>query len=202
MCADTHTHKCNTERHTHTHTQALSVTASACHVWGYGMINHTLYRWPHWGEKGRRGKLSSVCSASISHFFLFSFCTLLLPSVSTGLCWPPPPHPPNPLSLSVVCEIYEWLSETCCLCKRSTWPALMTLSPFILPFMKCSNQPERTGELAPSNQIKAAHTLATYTIQTWRCGISINANARTHFIVLSPLNTQPRCSPPTITKPK
>lgn len=33
--------------YSHMRTRALSVTASACHVWGCGMINHTRCRWPH-----------------------------------------------------------------------------------------------------------------------------------------------------------
>lgn len=53
--AGAHTHpnkdKQTQARHPHMHTQALSVRASARHVWGYGMINRTPYRWPHWGEE-------------------------------------------------------------------------------------------------------------------------------------------------------
>ena len=75
------------ERDIHMHTQALSVTASARHVWGYGMINRTPYRWPHWGERGRRGKLSSLLWASLSGSALsphWSLLTLTTLSLSCG----------------------------------------------------------------------------------------------------------------------
>lgn len=110
-----------TKCHIFTHTRALSVTALACYVWGCGMINHTLYRWPHWGEKGRRGKLSSLSAQHPSSIFSF----LSLPSLPIGLRWPPL------LRLSLVFEIYEWLLETHWLGKAPTRPELMASRPSI-----------------------------------------------------------------------
>lgn len=84
----------------HTHAQTLSVTASACHVWGYGMINHTRYRWPHWGEKGRRGKLSSLSAQHPSRIF-----SLLSLYAFIALCPHWSPLTPTPLPLCSVRDL-------------------------------------------------------------------------------------------------
>lgn len=113
-------HQQSHKHHSHIHTctnRPLSVTASACHVWGYRMINHTRYRWPRWGEKGRRGKLSSLSLlVSVFHFLkLWLSFTVVSPYRSML----------TPSTVSVVCVIHVCPSEIHCPGKASTLLALM-----------------------------------------------------------------------------
>lgn len=99
-------------------------------------------------------------SASGCHFLplyltLSHYCLSLLVSVDPYLC------------PSVVCLIYEWLSQAYCSGKVSTWPALMTFSFSI--YSKCFYQTQ-AGNHALFNWIwnASAHTTLTYT-HHWTC---------------------------------